>query len=326
MLSRVKRPVQVLFLLLALVFIGAMLWSQWDELQSYRWQLRPLWLLISAGLVVVSWSLEVAIWQSLLRLVGGDLSYGYAIRIWFVSALVRYIPGNIWQPLGMTLLTYHRGVRPEATLTSIALYQAINLLAVALIAAVYFPLTANMGMLAEITTVPLAQLAVFLALPVLLFLARPQWLVRAMNWVLGKIGRTALPVELSTMDLLRVLGLGVIVWLTLGAGFATLVLAISDLSLSYLAQLASHLLVGYPVAYAVGYLSFITPSGLAVREGMLYLLLAPILGGSLATVAALAMRVWLILGELIAAAISLITWPELRDLLRQGEVAKSVPE
>jgi len=77
MLSRVKRPVQVLFLLLALVFIGAMLWSQWDELQSYRWQLRPLWLLISAGFVIVSWSLEVAIWQSLLRLVGG----GFIVRI-----------------------------------------------------------------------------------------------------------------------------------------------------------------------------------------------------------------------------------------------------
>ena len=48
----------------------------------------------------------------------------------------------------------------------------------------------------------------------------------------------------------------------------------------------------------------ITPSGLGVREGAFYVLLAPLLGGGTITVLALAMRLWTTLGELIGAGIS----------------------
>ena len=57
---------------------------------------------------------------------------------------------------------------------------------------------------------------------------------------------------------------------------------------------------------AAGYISFITPSGLGVREGVAYLLWAPLIGGATATIAALAMRLWLMLGELAGAGVGLL--------------------
>jgi hypothetical protein len=43
-----------------------------------------------------------------------------------------------------------------------------------------------------------------------------------------------------------------------------------------------------------------------VREGAFYLLLAPVVGGGLITVAALAMRLWNIIGEVIMALICFV--------------------
>ena len=71
-------------------------------------------------------------------------------------------------------------------------------------------------------------------------------------------------------------------------------------------RLAPDLVAAYAIAYTIGFVSLLTPSGIGVREGALYLLLAPVLGGGLATVAAIAMRVWVTLGELLAAGASLV--------------------
>lgn len=306
MLSRLWRLAQVLFLLLALLFIGLLLRSQWQELSRLEWRLRPAWLALSAAFIAISWAMEVAIWRHILGWMGGVLSLRGAARVYFLSALTRYIPGNVWQPLGMTVLARRQGVRAEATVTSIALFQAVNLLTVGVIAAIYFPLSGNLGLLGQLIRLPLAPFLPIAALPVLIFLLRPQWLMNLLNLALRRLGRSPLPVRLTSARLLGVVLFTLVDWLMLGGGFAALTVALTDFSLVDFARLFPHLSGVYPLAYALGYLNFLTPGGLAIREGALYVLLYPILGGGLSTAAALAMRVWLALGELVAAGLSLL--------------------
>ena len=109
MLMRVLRRMQPVFVRLALGFMAILLWSQWEELQSYTWQIDPRWLAVSAGAIVAAWAVEIVLWRWLLRTVGSRLPYWLAARIWFLSAIVRYIPGNIWQPLSITILAERRG-------------------------------------------------------------------------------------------------------------------------------------------------------------------------------------------------------------------------
>lgn len=311
MSSRLRRPAQVFFLLLALFFMGLLLWSQWDELRTYSWHVRPIWLIPAAATLVVSWWLEIIIWRRLVSLLGGQIGLGMGFRIWFVSAIMRYIPGNVWQPLGMTVLAYRQGVRPEATVASVALYQVVNLLSAALIAALYFALTANLGLLRDILpqAADLRPAAALIALPVVVFLIRPQWLIHLVNWGLRLIKRPPLAVALSSRELLRAVGLEMAAWLLLGASFAAVTMSLVDWTLTDLNGKAIHLIAGYPIAYAIGYLSFLTPSGLAVREGVMVALAAPVVGAGVITVAALAMRIWLVVCEFVAAGISLLTWP-----------------
>ncbi len=303
---RWKHPVQMAFFALSLAFLAWMIAGQWQALRAYEWHLRAGWLALAGAALALSWLIEVAVWRRLLGIVGGRLDYGVAWRIWFLSAITRYIPGNIWQPLSMTVLAREQDVRAMATVASIVTYQLVNLMAAGLIAAVYFPLTGNLGMLAHLLPAAAARWMALLALPMLIFLLRPMWLVQMLNWLLQKMGRDPLPLRLTTFELLLALVLTTGVWLLLGCSFLFLTLSLSAASPTSLLPQAVHLIAAYPLSYAAGYISFLTPSGLGVREGVVYLLLAPLIGGTTVTIAALAMRLWLVLGELAGAGAGLL--------------------
>ncbi|MCX6044182.1 MAG: lysylphosphatidylglycerol synthase domain-containing protein [Chloroflexi bacterium] len=312
MAKRLLIRAQPLFLAVAVVFIGLLLRSQWATLRNHSWRLHGGWFLLSGLFMLASWSLEVGIWQHLLRLMGGRLPYLAALRIWFLSAIIRYIPGNIWQPLSMTIYCQNYNIRPEASFTSVALYQAVNLLAVAPIAAFYFPVTGNWGLLTNLLSAFAPWLMALGLLPVILFLARPGWLMACLNWALHKAGRQPLTTRLSSRELLRLLFITAFNWVLWGASFAAITFALGDYTHSQMLMLTPHLIAVYAIAYAIGFISFITPSGLGVREGAFYLLLVPLMDGGGVTVAALAMRLWTMFGEGVMALLSLLVgrvWP-----------------
>jgi uncharacterized membrane protein YbhN (UPF0104 family) len=312
MWKRLLIRAQPFFLGVAGIFIVLLLRSQWATLRNHSWQLHGSWLALSGLLILASWSMEVGIWQHLLRLVGGRLPYGAAMRIWFLSAIVRYIPGNIWQPLSMTIYCQSYNIRPEASFTSVALYQAVNLLAVASIAAFYFPLTGNWGLLTNLLSAFAPWLIGAGLLPVAIFLARPNWLIVCINWALHKAGRQPLATRLSSGDLLLLLLVTGLNWLLWGASFAALTFALDNYTYARMLTLTPHLIAVYAIAYAIGFISFITPSGFGVREGAFYLLLVPLMDGGVVTVAALAMRIWTMFGEAVMALLSVLVgrfWP-----------------
>lgn len=306
-MRRVLRWLQPALLAAAAIFIVLFLRSQWAELRAHRWQLQAGWLALSAALMLASWALEIGIWRGLLIDLGGRLGFAAAARIWFLSAIVRYIPGNVWQPLSMTLQAQRAGVRPEATITSVVLYQVVILLAAAPLAALYFGLSGNWGLFTDFLSGAAPALIALGLAPVLLFLLRPDLLERLLAWMLEKTGRPRLEVRFGRARLTGVLAAAAADWLLWGACFATLTFGIQPFSPAERAALFWHLVAVYPIAYVIGFLSFITPSGFGVREGAFYVLLAPLMGGGLVTVAALAMRVWNLLGELVMAAMSALS-------------------
>ncbi len=299
--------IKLALVILALLFIGLLLQSQWDELRTQPWRLHGGWLTAAILTLLVTWAAEIGLWRLLLRLIDGPLDgrldFWAAARIWFASAIVRYIPGNIWQPLGMTVLCRERGIRAEATLISVVLIQVITLLGVLPLAAVYLLFTGNLGMLTVEMTGAIPWLAGLALGSVLIFLLRPGWLFGLLNWLLVKVGRPALPITFSSARLLGLLIIGMGIWILWGLTFAAVTFAVVDLSPAQMGTDLFHLVGTYPMAYAMGYLSFITPSGLGVREGALFFWLEPVIGGGVATLAALAMRLLMTSFELLLAGL-----------------------
>lgn len=303
---RIIQKLQPLFVALAFIFIVLLLRSQWAELSSHTWQLNPFWLFGSAAFLLLAWALEIQVWRMLLRVVGGELPYWSATRIWFLSAIARYIPGNIWQPLSMTLMCQRRGIAATATLTSVVFYQILVLLAALPIASLYVGVTGNWGLLTEILAPWTPLFAAGGLVPVAVYLVRPAVLLDVVNWVLVKLKRLPLAAEITRPLAFAVLVLAMFDWLLWGASFAMLTFALHDYSASEMLSLAPHLAAAYAIAYTIGFISLLTPSGIGVREGAFYVLLAPLLGGGVITISALAMRLWTTLGELLAAGVSVL--------------------
>ncbi|MGQ9552526.1 MAG: lysylphosphatidylglycerol synthase domain-containing protein [Anaerolineae bacterium] len=280
------------FLAVALVFMLLVLHNQWDAVQHYRLTLR-LWLLLASyALLFLAWLLEVSLWRRLLLALGHALPPKRAASVWFLSNFVRYIPGNIWQFLGMTELGAHSGLPRTVTLATILLHQVFSNLAGLTIGAYaisYSSIPKNSPYL------PVAAL-----LLAILLLLSPAVFPRIVL-IVSKFARVELPrINLHLATIIALFAAYCLYWLLCGVGFWLLSLAVG-------AALAPPLLPwvsAFAAAYVVGYLSLLTPSGLGVRESVLALLLARFAGGNPVIVAALAARIWMSLGELVATIVT----------------------
>jgi uncharacterized membrane protein YbhN (UPF0104 family) len=305
MLRRLVRWLQPVFLILSVIAIGWFLSNQWPTLRSYPWRLDWGWLLATCVITLASWGVEIAIWQHLLAALGGKLPYWIAARIWFLSAVLRYVPGNVWQPLSLTLYSRRHGVAPEATITSLVLYQVIILLAIAPILVIYFLWIDTKSLAAQFVAQFPAGLVWVALVPVLAFLIRPQWLVKLLNWAFVRLQRPPLAMQLTSKKLLMLILVALADWLLWGGVFAAFTFAVAGDIVADGAAITPLLVASYPIANVIGWLSLITPSGFGVREGAFYLLLTPQISGSVVTVIALGIRVWGIVNELVFALICL---------------------
>jgi hypothetical protein len=197
----------------------------------------------------------------------------------------------------MTVLCGTRGIEPQVTLASTLLFHTIHLLTVALVTAVYAAAMSPAG------ATRLASLsgwwAAALAAPVILFLLRPRAALSLANALLVRFGRAPLRSEVSTGALLRLFAVCLGSWLAVCAGFTALIRALGLRGDAGFAETLAQVGTAYPVAYAIGFLSFVTPGGLAIREGVLVLLLTPTFGRGPSLVVALAMRAWELMLEAV---------------------------
>ena len=117
MWRKVVRVAQPIFFILAIIAVAFYLRTQWHILRDYPWRLLPGMFLLSVVALLLTWAVEVEIWRRILQRIDGRLPFLPAVRIWFLSAILRYIPGNVWQPLSMTVYCTRYGIRPEVTVT-----------------------------------------------------------------------------------------------------------------------------------------------------------------------------------------------------------------
>jgi hypothetical protein len=289
-------------MLVAFGLMGLLVFRQWPSVVRYNWQFQFGWLTLSALGVCAAWFVEIRLWQSALARLGGSLDLSTAISIWFSSSIVRYVPGNIWQPLSLTVRCQARQIAPEVTLTSVLIFHGIQMLAVAAIAALALAAGGPLGLGVAMPLSLSTWWAAAFAVPVILVLTWPRPLLALGNRVLVRFGRPPLPAQVSSGGLVQLFGISAVSWVLASAGFVAFVYGLTRPVGQAFWPLALYLAVAYPVAYAGGFLSLLTPSGLGVREGLLYVLLAPVLGAGGAIGVALAMRVWEVGLEMIVSA------------------------
>jgi glycosyltransferase 2 family protein len=272
-------------------FFVATLAARWNDVISLKWRLEPGLFVLATVLLALSYGLVACLWGVALGRAAGTRVVTGA-RIWFLSNLARYVPGNVWSYVGAVELARREGVARRTTLAVMALTQVLSVgVAVAAGLPVLLAERARLGRPALLGALVVAAVAALAALfrRRLLDLARRRF---------PGLDPADLTPSAGTVVLL-VAGYA-LYWAVTGLAFAALVASLYPLAPGDVPLVVA----AYAAAYAAGFLALLTPAGLGVREGVLVVALAPVLPAGPALVVALLSRVWMMLVELVGAGIA----------------------
>jgi len=290
--GRARRFIGLVIIVVAAVFLIRALVEGWGRLRDYEWSFEPLFLSLSIAFILLYYAQQWGGWRLVMKSFGDPLKLSESLAIWFASILGRYAPGKVAMVAGRVGLCQRRGIPGRVTFASMVYENALILISALLFVAATVPFWPPF----EYKGYALA-LAAFA--PLGLIPLHPAIFSKISNFLLSKFKREPLEevMPLGRVALLLVYYVGG--WTLLGAGFAALSAAISGVSWGDVALLAG----GYAFAWEVGFLSFITPSGLGVKEVALLAVLALVLPGAIAAALVVLSRMWQTLAEVALAAL-----------------------
>ena len=270
-------------------------------LNSAEWRPRPVLFLASCVVLVAGYLWSASMWGRIVRDLGGPrLPVWITVRVFMVANLGRYVPGKVWQIAGLAYLAKREGVQASVATGAAILGQGIALLGAVLV---------GMGVLlganefwGEIGWGGMVT-GIGAAVTIIAVVVIPGFFRHVVAFWF-RLTRTDPPGDgLGSGNAgLRWLALYVMNWGIYATAFWLLYLSFGESR--------TFLQVGpaFAVAYVAGYIAIFAPAGAGIREGVLVVLLQPIMAREAAVVLAVIARLWTIALELIPAALLVVGW------------------
>jgi glycosyltransferase 2 family protein len=266
----VKRTIRIGVVALIVIFVARALATSWSGIAAHHWHINWLLLVLGFALLVGQEISYGFIWGEILQRLGYSLPFRIALRIYLVAEFVRYIPGNVWHVLARVSMAEKQGVPKSQGFASMTVELATKIATAALAFALSLFFWTDLHALSgagKLATVSLGVIAV----PLLVVGLQPRLLEWGLNRGMKLLKRPAISLRLTNRDIGTVTLSWLGSWLVGGLGFWLAVAAIYPLPASPAVAL---ICVGiYALGWDIGFLSFITPSGLFFREGAVALLL-----------------------------------------------------
>ena len=292
---RWRKAAKVLLAGVGLIFLGLNIYHGWRDASRFQWNVRPWPLVVSFALALAFWFMTGLGWNLLVRYLGGSMALRKGMKIYFLSNLGWYVPGKVWYAVVRTYLGQQEGVSVGVISTSVLTELVLSLASSALMATLALPLLSPLlgakGLYLGIAVLALGLAILHPALmkPSLSLLER---LLPGPRRVMSP------PPRYSVM--MGLLAGYLFIWGFVGAAFFILLNSVYPLPLAWLPTVAAI----YAVSWIAGFLVPFAPSGLGVREGAMILLLGQYLPVPAVTATAILFRLWLILAEVLWAAVA----------------------
>ena len=300
---------RVLQIGLPVVIIGFFLYqvkNNWAQLAAHTFQWNP-WLLALAFLGFLLQELSYGlIWKAVLARLDAHVGLRTCLRVYLASEFVRYIPGNVWHVLTRILWIGKYGVSRPVAFASMTIELITKLAAGVLVFAVSLLFWHDIGAISSLKQQGLVMalgVGTILALFIVLY---PPVLNGLLNLALRLLKRDPISLSVRYSDILLVTLAWCGSWIAAGSAFYVLLLALW----ANTPLIAWPVCIGiYALAWDIGFVSFITPSGLGFREGAivgLFALALPLPAG-LATIIALLSRFVSTMAELVCVGIAYVS-------------------
>lgn len=273
----------------------------------------PTPILFAGGVICffTYFALRAIVWRLLLKESGHDITLKESTYLWSFAELKRYVPGNIWSFLTKTLSFESKGVsrRTIAKLLFIEIGMFLisclifSLLSINFLFNSVLPMNLNF----------LNQLIIpFTGILLVFYIFNKTLIPKTDNKILAFF-RFFLP-DFRPSVIVNLLLINLLFLFFYGLGYFLIISSVVYLPLNQ-----SLSLVGFFVfSLLAGYLSFITPMGLGVREGMITIGLAKYLTIGLAGFSSIFARICLIITEVIFIAL-IYVWRNAKSRLLSNE-------
>lgn len=261
---------------LAIFFVARWLWqidrAAWVQL----WHLQWLWLGLATVILWGWYLLRFFAWHLISRSHGYQTGHGQNLRMWMISELLRYIPGNVWSFMRRWQGSVEGGSTPSSAGQAIIIEAMAQTSGAALIAVWLLPAPWSVLSFTGLLVINLT-------------------INYSLAWIWKKWRKHDQPPRLSYAEICRLIFVYVVAWLLFGLASAVLYQAFPVL------PRVSWIVLGMinVAAWLVGYLSLVTPMGLGVREVSFVGLIRDYLAAPLAGLVTLVTRLWMVIAELL---------------------------
>ena len=278
---------------IAVLLLGRAVWVAAAEVRAeeatFAW--GPA-LLALASLVGV-FLFTVYTWRCLLSDLGVRLTFAQTVQMWSFSNLGRYLPGKVWQVVGMVIIAKDFGV-PTGLSTAAAFISFGFMVSSGALVGMLFLLGQ------PVTPGWLVPVGWAIASGLLLPIVWP----RLIPWILNRIPKSfgVTPIEgISRTALVRFAALQCLVWVGHGVSFYLFAGALGETVWAEFPRYAG----AYALAYVFGLIALFAPGGIGVREGALGLLLGAVQSGAETVhTLAVAARLWAITAEVLVLGLA----------------------
>jgi uncharacterized membrane protein YbhN (UPF0104 family) len=285
-----SRWVKLAFLAVALGFCAYGLYSQRTEvakaLGHFAWD--TLLGSFAAGLAALACMMQA--WCALLADLGSRLPPPAAIRVYFISALGKYLPGAVWAVAAQVELGRDHHVPRQRSASASVVAMLITLAAGLLTASVALPLSSAHA-------VHTYWWALILLVPALAGLY-PPLTGYLLDRALRLTRRAPLERRMSAAGMSRAVGWSLLGWAFFGVHAWLLVVGVTGRGVDVLPVAAG----AYALAWAVGFIAIPIPGGVGLREAVFVVALAPVMARPSAIVVAVMSRLVLTVADLAWAA------------------------
>ncbi len=231
-------------------------------------------------------------WVLILRRMKLNAHVGEAVGTWFISQLGKYIPGKVWVLVGRLYLLPGKENKVALGCSIIVEMVLVNVTG-------FFLFLCSLFLWDQQTRgVGRDAIAMGGLLVLALMLLNPRALERIVNTVLNWLGRNTIEIRLKLTDMAGLFIYYIFCWILYGFSFAILASAFTEMSLARVVVFSGI----YVISVVIGFVTLIAPSGLGVREGVLFMLLSRYMDAPLATYLSVVSRIWFTAVELAIVA------------------------
>jgi hypothetical protein len=268
------------WLLLGVVLlVGA--WIVWHDRSNLSQAFQEIgWraFAVSGVLAVLGTAALLGLWRTLLLGLAVDAPTGQAWDVFFLTQLGKYVPGLVWPALAQMEAGRRWGAGRRVMLTANVLMLTVLTGSGVVVGLLLLPWSVGVGW------VPWWAWAL-LGIAVVVCLT-PRIVTVVVDRVVVRLGGEPLDVRVGAATMLRALTWAVVVWVLYGAHVWVLVHAVGGSGRDAVAASVG----GMALGWALGLVAVLAPAGAGVRDGVLVVVLAPVVGRSAALAVALGSR------------------------------------